>query len=151
MAGLRRMSQVLKGGGKMFSFFPKGRWRLCAISCAILLSGCAFDVVHIRQMPADFHATPEVQQAWTLSEATKVKLREGHASDLRKGTTWRQVGRVEQGDVFHTSDQVVAVEASNQYEADLVVNRNAVVGFYLIVEHTFTAAEPPVEIKTTPR
>jgi hypothetical protein len=102
-------------------------------------------------MPADFHATPEVQQAWTLSEATKVRLREGHASDLKKGTTWRQVGRVEQGDVFHTSDQVVAVEASNQYEADLVVNRNAVVGFYLIVEHTFTPADPPVEIKTSPR
>lgn len=135
----------------MVSLFANGRQQLCAMSCAVLLTGCAFDVITIRQMPADFHATPEAQQAWTLSEATKVRLREGHASDLRKGTTWRQVGRVEQGDVFHTSDQVVAVEASNQYEADLVVNRNAVVGFYLIVEHTFTPADPPVEIKTTPR
>ena len=135
----------------MSCFFADERRQLCAMLCAVLLTGCAFDVISVRQMPADFRATPEVQQAWTLSEATKVRLQEGFATDLRKGTTWRHVGRVEQGDVFHTSDQVVAVQASNQHEADLVVNRNTVVGFYLIVEHTFTPADPPVEIKITPR
>lgn len=122
----------------------------CATLCAAFLGGCAFDVISIRQVAANFRSTPETQQVWTLSEAAHVGLEQGYASDLRKGTRWRQLGRIEQGDVFHTADQIIFVEASNQHEAELVVNKNFVVGFYLPVEHTFTPAYPPVEIKITP-
>ena len=129
------------------------KWQpVCAgILCAVLLSGCAFDVISIRQTPANYQATPGSQQAWSLGEPVKVSLKQGHATDLKKGTNWRQTGRIEQGDVFQTVDQIVTVEASNQYEAQLVVSGNMAVGFYLPVEHTFTPADPPVAIKTVPR
>ncbi|HYM17945.1 MAG TPA: hypothetical protein VEU06_05230 [Micropepsaceae bacterium] len=101
-------------------------------------------------MPANFQSTPDSQQNWTLAQDMKVKLRQGFASNLKKGTVWKQVGHIEQGDVFRTGDQVVTVEASNQYEAYLVVNNGMAMGFYLPVEKTFTAADPPIAIKTTP-
>jgi len=60
------------------------------------------------------------------------------------------VGRIEQGEVYKTKDQVVTVEASNMYEAQLVLSGSLVVGFYLPVERTFTAADPPQQIQRTP-
>jgi uncharacterized lipoprotein len=134
------------------SHLPAARRQLvCAALCAVLLAGCAFDVISIRQVPANFQATPESPQAWALGETLRVRLREGHASVLMQGTNWRQVGRIDQGDVFRTTDQIVFVEASNQHEAQLVVSKSMAVGFYLPVEHTFTAADPPTAIKTTPK
>src|SRR5882672_4196826 len=122
----------------------------CAILCASVLAGCAFDIISIKQMPVDFQPTAGSSQGWTLDQDTKVILRQGFATSLKKGTNWRQVGRIEQGDVFRTTDQLVAVEASNQHEAYLVVNKNMAVGFYLPVEHTFTPADPPIAVKTSP-
>ena len=71
----------------------------------------------------------------------------GFSTLLKTGTRWTQVGRIAQGDVFRTKDQIVQVEASNVYEAYVVLNGNNIVGFYLPVERTFTAASPPVVIE----
>jgi hypothetical protein len=137
--------------GAIVHFRNFGRRELwSAIACVGLLAGCAFDVISIKQMPANFQPTPDAPQNWTLAQDTKVRLREGFASNLKKGTSWKQVGRIEQGDVYRTGDQVVTVEASNQYEAYLVVNNGMAMGFYLPVEKTFTAADPPIAIKTAP-
>jgi hypothetical protein len=126
--------------------------RLCrAALAAVWLGGCAFNVISIRQTPAQFTPTPEATAAWMLAAPVKVRLQEGYAAPLKNGTTWRQVGRIAQGDVFHTADQVVTVEASHQHEADIVVADGRVVGFYLRVEHSFAAADPPADIKTVPK
>jgi hypothetical protein len=66
---------------------------------------------------------------------------------LEAGTRWTQVGRIEQGDVFRTKDQIVQVEASDVYEAYVVLNGNNIVGFYLPVERTFTAVSPPAAVQ----
>jgi len=116
----------------------------------LFLAGCAFDIIHVRQVPAHFESVPVSAQGWTLAEDVKVDLAEGFAAKLKKGTTWYRVGRVEQGDVFRTKDQLVTVEASNVYEAEPVISGDRIVGFYLVVEHTFTAAAPPREFQRTP-
>lgn len=129
-----------------------GSWQLCCLAlCSIWLCGCAFNIISIRQYPAHFEAATNTQAAWTLDGSTKIRLKEGYVSELRAGTTWRQVGRVEQGSVFHTTDQIVIVEASHEHEVDIVVQDDRIVGFFLRVEHTFTPADIPVAIKTTPR
>jgi len=103
------------------------------------------------QQPANFQPVAGRAEAWTLDEGAKITLKEGFASELKKGTNWRQTGQIDQGNVFHTTEQLVTVEASNQHEADLVLRGTMVVGFFLVVERTFTPASRPVEIKLTPR
>jgi hypothetical protein len=117
------------------------------LGAAFLLGACAFDVIHVQQVPATLEAISGPAPEWTLSQDVNVHLREGFAALLRAGTTWRAIGRIAQGDVFRTGDQVVTVEASNVYEAGLVMKADVVVGFYLIVEHSFAAADPQIQIK----
>jgi len=120
----------------------------CLMLGAVLVVGaCAFDVIHVRQVPAALEPLSGPAPEWTLAQDVNVRLREGFASLLKTGTTWRAIGRIPQGDVFRTSDQVVTVEASNVSEAALVLRADVVIGFYLMVEHTFTEAAPQVEIK----
>ena len=123
----------------------------CAVASCVFLCGCAFNVISVRQSPAHYQPVADSTSAWTLEQTTKVRLKEGFATDLKAGTTWRLVGHVDEGNVLHTADQVVTVEASHQYEADIVVKDNRLVGFYLRVEHTFTPSDPPVAIKLTPK
>jgi len=123
------------------------RFQRWIVGAALLLGGCAFDVIHVQQVPASLEAITSPAPEWTLSQDTNVRLREGFATLLKAGTTWRAIGRIPQGDVFRTNDQIVTVEASNVYEAALVLKADVVVGFYLMVERTFTAADPQIEIK----
>jgi len=121
--------------------------RYLALGTLLGVSACAFDVIQVRQVPATLEPISGPAPEWTLSQDVSVRLREGFSALLKSGTTWRAMGRIPQGDVFRTSDQIVTVEASNVYEAALVMKADVVVGFYLVVEHTFTAADPQVEIK----
>jgi hypothetical protein len=117
----------------------------------LLLSGCAFDVIHLHQVPAHFEAASGTAETWVLGADARVPLERGYATPLRRGSAWFRVGRIEQGDVYRTMDQIVTVEASNVHEAQLVLSGNLAVGFYLPVERTFTAADPPQQILRTPR
>ena len=58
----------------------------------------------------------------------------------------QRAGTIPQGDVFRTGDQIVTVEASNTFEAMVVLRDNTLVGFYLPVEHSFVAATEPVKL-----
>jgi hypothetical protein len=126
---------------------PLLRLRSLVLGAILLISGCAFDVIRVQQVPVRLEAISGPAPEWTLSQDVYVRLREGFAAMLKSGTTWRPIGRIAQGDVFRTSDQTVTVEASNVYEAALVMKADTIVGFYLIVEHSFTEADPPIQIK----
>jgi hypothetical protein len=121
------------------------------LALAVLLTGCAFDVIHIEQSPAQYEAVTATNQVWVLQDDLKVPLVMGWSTALKKGSTWRQVGRIKEGDVIRTRDQVVTVEASNIYEANPVIDHGNVVGFYLVVENTFTPADPPKPINLLPK
>lgn len=128
-------------------------WRKqCAFGVSLvvmaLVAGCAFDVSHVRQQPAQFTAAAPPAREFVLTKLVKAKLGTGFPTVLNAGTRWRQVGSVQQGDVFATRDQVVMVEASNNYEAYLVVAAGSVRGFYLPVERTFVAVARPIPLET---
>lgn len=117
----------------------------------VALAGCAFDVIHLRQSPAQFTAVPPTGQGWVLQNEANVKIASGWATPLKYGTSWQKVGMIAEGDVLKTRDQVVTVEASNMFEAEPVVSQGKVVGFYLPIEKTFTPADPPLAVNLSPR
>jgi len=80
----------------------------------------------------------------TLAGDLTVKPSGGYERTLKKHTRWECVGQVTQGQVYRTRDQVLTVEASHVYEANIVVSSGHLVGFYLPVERTFSPLDAPI-------
>jgi hypothetical protein len=118
---------------------------------SLCLCGCAFDVSHVKQTPAAFTSASD-SPSFLLIREVKARLGTGFPTILRANTTWNQVGATEAGKVYATKDQVVKVEASNIYEAYIVVSNNCLTGFYLPVEKTVTPLSHalPLEIQNKP-
>jgi hypothetical protein len=123
--------------------------RLLSVSL-LLLAGCAFDLVHVKQQPTTYTPVIGHADAFTLGQEVKATLGTGFPTHLKSGTQWRQVGSTEYGKVYSTQDQIVTVEASNIHEAQLVVSNQCVTGFYLPVEKTFTPVSKLIPIQTQP-
>jgi hypothetical protein len=140
------------------SWSARGSWLAAHLTNVLLLlvgpwlvAGCAFDISHISQQPAVLDTSTTLRQSWTLPRNVTISVGSGFSTLLRAGTRWTQVGQIAQGDVFRTRDQIVEVEASNMYEAYVVLKGSKIVGFYLPVEGTFTAASSPVAIELAPK
>ena len=116
------------------------------IALLLLASGCAFDVVSVKQKPVTFSATCD-SPSFVLGKEVTARLGTGFPTVLKAKTTWRQVGATEFGKVYSTRDQIVKVEASNIHEAHIVVADNALVGFYLPVEKTFSPLSRPLPLQ----
>lgn len=115
--------------------------------CLLFLTGCAFDVLHEKQLSASFAPISGQGRTWTLNEDLDVSF-EGttYKTHLKKGTRWQEVGHIAQGDVYVTKDQIVTVEGSNIHEAQVVLSGESVVGCFLPVEGTFAPARKPVAV-----
>ncbi len=113
----------------------------------MLLWGCAFDISHVKQMPVSFAAVSGPAQSFILNENVEAKLGTGFPTQLNILSRWHQVGTTEYGEVFATKDQVLTVEASNIYEAQLVVSNRFITGFYLPVEVKLVPVSHPSPIK----
>jgi hypothetical protein len=126
-------------------------WRWC-VCCrlASLLAACAFDVVHVTQRPAKLESAGPASASFLLEDDATVDLGTGFNRVLRKGTRWEPVGRIAEGDVYRTRDQVLTVEASHVYEAYVVVTSGKLVGFYLPVQRTFSPLPDPVPLAMKP-
>jgi hypothetical protein len=120
------------------------------IVCTAILTGCAFDISHVRQLPISFTPSSDAGKSFILDQNVRADLGTGFATRLKADTRWEQVGHTEYGDVFATKDQIVAVEASNIYEAQLVVSNQFITGFYLIVEKKFSPVTRRIPIETRP-
>lgn len=112
----------------------------------VLLNACAFDVVHVKQIPTEIVTSQSVKSSFKLEKEVDLNLGTGYSRTLREGTRWNYVGTTPYGDVFKTSDQILTVEASNIHEAYIVVASNKLVGFYLPVEHSYSPLSDPVEL-----
>lgn len=117
-----------------------------ALACCLTLSGCAFNVVHVEQVPAVLDPTASCAAPFHLAENLSVRPSGGYERTLKKQTRWYCVGQIPQGYVYQTRDQVLTIEASHVYEARLVVSSGRLVGFYLQVEHTFSPLDPAVTL-----
>jgi len=70
-----------------------------------------------------------------------LEIGHGYKRTLKSGTTWTPLGTISYGDVYKTKDQVLTIEASNIYEACIVVSAGELVGFYLPVENAYYPLE----------
>ena len=117
------------------------------IAC-LLLAGCAFNLVSVKQVPTTCTAVTGTPETFVLCADVKAKLGTSFPTHLKAGTRWHQVGDTDYGAVFATPDQIVAVEASHIHEAQLVVSNRVITGFYLPVEKTFAPVTHPISIET---
>ena len=104
----------------------------------VFFLSCAFDLVHVKQLPAQLDTTQQRKNSFVLEKEEKIDLGTGYSRVLKAETKWDYAGTLENGDVFKTKDQVLTVEASNIHEAFIVISSGKLVGFYLPVEKTFS-------------
>ena len=123
-------------------------YHLSLFTACLLLTGCAFNLVSVKQVPTTCTAVTGTPENFVLCAEVKAKLGTSFPTHLKAGTRWHQVGETEYGAVFVTPDQIVAVEASHIYEAQLVVSNRVITGFYLPVEKTFAPVTHPISIET---
>jgi len=116
----------------------------------MLLAGCAFDISHVQQLPISVTQSSDVGKSFILNQNVNATLGTGFATRLKAATRWQQVGSSPYGNIFATKDQIVTVEASNIYEAQLVVSNQFITGFYLIVEKKFAPVTRPIHIEIQP-
>jgi len=125
----------------------KPHWmQACACLAMTVAAGCAFDVYHLKQLPATIESGRSVRDSFQLAKEQEVALDNSYKRTLRKGTKWTYVGTVQQGDVFRTADQILTVEASNVHEAYIDVSSDKLVGFYLPVEKAYSPLSEPVDL-----
>jgi len=127
-----------------------GTRMLLGAGMLVATAGCAFDISHVTRVPTAFQATSPDGPGWTLLQDQSIGVGSGFPTKLRRGTRWQFAGHVAQGDVYRTSDQIVTVEASNIYEAMVVMRGDKLAGFYLPVDHAFVAATSPVTLPIKP-
>ena len=116
----------------------KKLWILIPLLVFGLTFSCAFDVIRVKQEPAHFEPISSDQDAWTLTQDVKITLDTGYNRKLKAGTHWALIGKIENGDVYKTNDQILTVEGSNIYEACIVVSEGQLVGFYLPAKQSFS-------------
>lgn len=118
-----------------------------ALGLSVLLTltcfGCAFDIVHVDQMPVQYENNSLQKPGFRLEEEVNVSLGTGYSRKLNRGTTWQYVNTITQGDIFETKDQILTVEGSNIFEAFIVVSDKKLVGFFLPVEETYSPLSTP--------
>lgn len=120
--------------------------RVLVILLAFMFSGCAFDVIRVQQVSTKLETAILCNDIFVLAQDIDVQLGNGYSRTLKKGTKWRCVGKITQGEVYKTRDQILTVEASNIFEANIVVVAKNLVGFYLPVERTFTPLSTPTAL-----
>lgn len=127
---------------------PIARASFMGVVCAgfLILAGCAFDLVRLKQSPVSQTAVSADKASWRLTADTSLGPARGNKINLKGGTEWQYVFTIEQGDVYRTKDQIVSVTASNKYEAYIVVSGKSVVGLYLPVEKAFSPLRRPTPI-----
>ena len=113
----------------------------------LILNACAFDLAHVKQIPTQIESTQLSKSSFELLDEVNISLYGGYSRKLKKGTIWHYVGTISYGDIFKTDDQILTVEASNIYEAYIVITSSKIVGFYLPVEKTFSPVSNPKELK----
>jgi hypothetical protein len=112
-----------------------------------LFISCAFDLVHVKQLPTKLDTTQLPKSSLILEKEEKIDLGTGYSRVIKDGTKWDYVGTIENGDVYNTKDQVLTVEASNIHEAYIVISSGKLIGFYLPVEKTFSPLSEFRELK----
>lgn len=114
---------------------------------SFLLEGCAFDLAHVSFTPTQFAPYVEGDKSFALKEPIYITEAPcGYDRTLRQDTRWDLIGRIPEGDIYKSRDQVLTVECSNVHEAYIVVLDSSIVGFYLPVEKGFVKISNKIKL-----
>lgn len=117
------------------------------LTAPALISACAFDIADVKYQPARLESVANEGTAFTLAADIPIHGAPcGFSRSLRKGSRWFAIGRLSEGVVYRSRDQVLTVECSNVFEAYLVVAAEKLVGFYLPVEKGFSPLSEPIQL-----
>jgi hypothetical protein len=84
--------------------------RFIVIIFLLALAGCAFDVIHVKQEPAELVSVEPPKDSWVLVRKAIIELGTGYKRKLKAGTTWDYAGSIKQGEVYKTDDQILTIE-----------------------------------------
>ena len=112
----------------------------------LILNACAFDVVRLKQVPVEIRTGSVCMESFTLTQDTKIDAGPGYSRTLKSGSRWECVGEIPQGMIYKTKDQILTVEASNVFEANIVVADQKLIGYYLPVESSFSPLDNPQKL-----
>lgn len=108
-------------------------------STVAVLSGCsATQIQTLSQIKDPLNSHIRYQ----LDNNVTVKASKTADTLLREGTIWQEVGRLDEGVVYRTKDQVVIVNSFNVHEGYIVIQGHQVAGYYLPIEKTFVQSQP---------
>lgn len=111
------------------------------------LSGCAFDLAHVKFDKTQLGPVPSETLSITLSEDVVLNdLPCGYDRTLKKDKPWILVGQIDKGNVFKPVGHCFTVECSNVFEAYLVLEEDQLYGFYLPVEKAIVMMGNPVKL-----
>jgi hypothetical protein len=153
---LPQLSEFFTTTCRPVAALPDFRRALTVLTGAVALllgsSGCAFDIVSVKQLPVVLTQMTTTPRTFSLRESAIVRIGTGFPVNLKANTVWQEMGATEFGDVYTSNDQVLTVEASNIHESALVMRDGQVTGFYLLIEKKFCPAKQPVTLAiiTTP-
>jgi hypothetical protein len=126
-----------------------GRTRILTLACLLGFAGCAAEIV---RRPAQL--TPMTGQAGAtieIAEDASITVGPGYERVIGRGSTWKRIGHLVEGEVYKPVDRVFTVEGKHIHEAYLVLSGNRVVGFYLPVERAFSPAPGATETQLSIR
>lgn len=117
-----------------------------AICILLTMTGCAFDLAHVRYKPTELVPSPDVRKSFVIDESMEITDGTCYGRTLRKGKRWNLSGRINEGEIYKSSEQILTLECSNVHEAHLVVADGRLVGFYLPVEKGFVGLSNPMKM-----
>lgn len=121
--------------------------RLLAVAVVLVVSSaCAPEIKRkpVDLTPASAGAT---KGSYVFTKEVTFSPASGYPRTIAAGSRWQRIGRVPQGDVLRPVTGVFTVESANVSEAGLVISQDKLTGFYMLVERSFAALEPPVAVQ----
>lgn len=108
----------------------------------VLLAACAPMVVSAPATLAPATSAASFQVKAPLA----FKLPTGYSRELPAGSRWQAVGRLPEGVVYRPLNTVFTIEGRQVHEAQLVIDKTQLVGFYLPAEGRYSSLDSPIQL-----
>jgi hypothetical protein len=108
-----------------------------------LVAGCAAE---IPREPANL-APSSSQKTIQVDEDAKVNFPSGYSRTVHAGSRWKEAGTLDHRAAYKAVNQVFTIEGAHVHEAYLLLEGNAIAGFYLPGERAVYWLKRKVDLK----
>ncbi len=111
----------------------------------LFLAGCAAEVTKSpTTLLPDLSDQPHTIQ---IIGDTKISFSSGYHQTIKDGSIWEGVGKIQQGNVYKILNDVFIIEGAHIHEANIVIDNNNLVGYYLTAIQSYSMAPEPTKLK----